>query len=198
MRITGLAVFDDRKSGLYRDPYIEVKVDEPVQEIDQPIGHRLYSDYRLVPCGPFFAPEFKVDGEYYDGVECVENGYDIGVLNRIGLHSQQMIDLRVASEIETLDLVMPVPRLRRLLRKFNGNTWEIIVDEQAALQGLLKWRVERRDPMCYGGAIPREARCPKTVYQTVVIKSTHLPLCNVHLTNMQSKMRKHRVTPNGR
>jgi hypothetical protein len=195
VKITDAHIEDVRSRGLYADPVIELKVDEPVFEQAQPVfDGRKSLQYRLVPCGPFFAVEHRVNlGEVYDSwgdyTDTLPVG-EFGDLNSSGLITEQLMPVRVVTPEDVLDLAMIVPRVRRLIRRHSlGYKWNVIVDEQAALLGSLQWRLELRRPVCYGGATPGEARCSQEPTHTIVHKGTHLTICENHLRSHQDRMR---------
>lgn len=194
MNITALRIEDVRKRGIYSDPTVELEVDEPVFEQAQPLfDGRKSLQYRLVPCGPFYAVEYRKNlgwtyGEWDDYTESLPVGA-FGDLNSSGLIKNQLMPVRVVTPEDVLDLAMFVSRVRRLVRRHGSNTWQVQVDEEAALLGSLQWRVERIRPICYGGAVPFADRCSLTPSQTIVHKGTHLPLCTKHLRAHQNRMR---------
>lgn len=195
MKITDAHIVDIRGRGIYADPVIELKVDEPVFEQAQPLfDGRKSLQYRLVPCGPFYAVEHRPNlgetyGEWDDYTGLLPVGA-FGDLNSSGLIKDQIMPVRVVTPEDVLDLAMIVPRVRRLIRRHSlGYDWNVIVDEQAALLGSLQWRLELRRPLCYGGAAPFADRCSRTPNQTIVYKGTHLPLCIQHLRAHQDRMR---------
>ena len=191
MNITKLTVVDPREDGDFMDPYIELDVDESVYEIADPIVSP-DGRYRVVPCGPFYGADIRTSRSWHMGPDAV--GFEIGEINKLGLIKDQLAYVKVNDPNEWHQLFMAVPRLRRLLRRRNGKTWSLVVDEEAALFGLLKWRVERADPMCYGGARPAEARCLSNPTSTIVYQRTHLPVCDNHLKDHSARMRAARTS----
>jgi hypothetical protein len=207
MNITDAWVYDPRSRGMLVDPVLELKVNEPVFEIADPIydpmtGAGCDPRYRWIPCGPFYAVEFCIgkneEGYIWDDIDAGNSG-DLGEFNTMGFLKDQLVPVRVTSPEDVLDLTMIVPRARRLIRKYDlGDKWNLIVDEQAALIGSLKWRVELRRPVCYGGATPGEARCPLGAPHTIIYRETHLTLCETHLRQHQGRLaarRQHRTAP---
>lgn len=201
MKILRTIVQDPRKFGTFKDPFITITVDEPVYEIADAVQVPSVP-YRLIPCGPFYAVEYQTGPNHWQDISLGNSG-DIGELNKYGLIKDQLFPVTVMTppiepvpDEEELDLAMMVPRVRRLLRKELGRTWKLIVDEEAALTGLLKWRVERSDPLCYGGAAPYSDRCANSPIQTVMQKGTHLPLCTKHLRAHEAELRTARLSTN--
>lgn len=195
MNITDLNIEDVRKRGIYSDPVVELKVDEPIFEQARPVfDGRKSLQYRVVPCGPFYAVEHRVDlGEVYDSwgdyTETLPVG-EFGDLNSSGLLTEQLMPVRVVTPEDVLDLAMFVSRVRRLIRRYDYDVdWHVAVDEQAAMFGSLKWRVELSSPTCYGGATPNSAHCSQRPEHTIVHKGTHLPICTKHLRAHQDRMR---------
>lgn len=213
MKITDVRVIDPRAAGKYENPVLIIKVDEPVYEIAEPVFDTTKSySHRLIPCGPFYAVEFRPDSaliiwkdmtevaahpeNYRRGKYSSEDLPDYGDLNKRGLVKDQLFPVEVITsgpDPDVLDLCMPVARVRRLLRKHVGDKWQLIVDEQAALLGLLKWRLELSDPVCYGGATPGQAGCTQQPDQIIVNKGTHLTLCQHHANEHSNRLRKARA-----
>jgi hypothetical protein len=205
MNIIDLLVIDPRKGGDLVDPYAIVTTDEPVEEI----GEHIYKEaeehaYSVIPCGPFYAIEVcAID---LDSVEPKGGWGDLadssvgsfGELNRLNiLGGKQLFPVSVRDEL--LPLAMEVPRLRRLLRKFES-TYKLLIDEQAALSGLLQWRLELSVPMCYIGALTGAGDpCLREPTTTVMWRDAHLSLCEPHLESYQALRRDRRTsTPTGR
>lgn len=202
MRIFNLRVQDPRVHGNYQDPVLFVGVDEYVDEIGEPIyNYKKELQYRVIPCGPFFAAEYRPDNgvTYDEWVDVTEHDQaDFGVVNKIGLIPDQLFPVWVVEPEGhgVLPLAMPVPRLRRLLRKSTGrgfSGWHLEVDDDAALKGLLKWRLECNEPMCYGGSKPGQANCRLKPSRTVLYRGTHLPLCPEHLLAHENRIRRARL-----
>lgn len=188
MNITDLAIEDRRKHGHYADPVIELRVDEPIFEQADPIYvETVLPGCRAIPCGPFYAVEHQVGQNQWDEPKGLAMA--LGEWNKYGLIRDQLMPVRVVTPEDELDLAMFVPRVRRLLRRHQGNTWQVQVDEEAALLGFLQWRVERSDPLCYGGAAPYADRCSRIPHQTIVHKGTHLSVCTTHLRQHSDRMR---------
>lgn len=199
MKILDMQIDDPRMRGVYRDPFVEFRVDEEVNEI----GDRIYSqtegeiEYGVIPCGPFWAVEACANtpsGSWTD-LDLVQ-GADYGELNKLNLLKNQLFPVQVYEpDGEPLELAMEVPRLRRLIRKFDfGFQYHLIVDEEAALNSLLKWRLESLNPVCYGGAVPQSAHCFAEPIHTIVYKGTHLPLCRRHRQEHEIRMHQARLS----
>lgn len=207
MKITNLYV-DDRRSVIsgrdrrYRDPTVEVSVDEPVEET----GMRTFSQlgegavqYAIISCGPFFAVEACAPSESSAWVDLEDEPLaSWGDVNKIGLlpDGKQLfpVNVHTLGDEVVLPLSMEVPRLRRLIRKFRM-PYEIIVDEQAAVQGKLQWRLESDPVLCYGGALTdSDAVCFQPPVSTVLWRNTHFPLCTKHLDQYQTMRRERRVS----
>lgn len=188
MNITDLHIEDVRKRGIYADPVVELKVDEPVYEQATPIHvEAVLPGARAIPCGPFYAVEHQYGPDAWD--EPKDLTLALGEWNKYGLIKDQLMPVRIVTPEEVLDLAMIVPRVKRLVRRHQGNTWQVQVDEEAAALGFLQWRVERSDPVCYGGAVPFADPCSRTPNQTIVYKGTHLSLCVQHIRAHQDRMR---------
>ena len=212
MRILNLEILDPRLHGLFHDPIARITVDEYVQEIGEPLyDHTKSYSMRLVPCGPFWAPEFRPNtalifwydldevianpDEFKRGTHQLDEMPDYGYLNKVGLIPNQLFPVEVRSPEDDLGLAMEVPRLRRLIRKYDlAFKYHLIVDEEAALRGLLKWRIDSVVPVCYGGAMPYADRCIAEPIQTIVYKNTHLSLCRRHLDQHGDRIRRARMT----
>lgn len=194
MNITDAQILDPRKRGIYADPILELRVDEPVFEQARPVFDGSKSlQYRVVPCGPFYAVEYRKDnGVSYDPWEDYTESLPLGEfgdLNASGLLNEQIMPVRVITPDDIVDLAMFVPRARRLIRRHSlGHDWNVIVDEQAALHGSLQWRVELRYPVCYGGAKPGSAHCEMQATHTIMHKGTHLTICEDHLNDHQRRL----------
>lgn len=213
MKITDASINNPREVGVYQNPTITLTVDEPVYEIAEPVFDPKKSlAWRLVPCGPFYAAEFRPNTGLITWIDFFDLGPmseyrrceydtavpDIGELNELSLIKDQLMPVMVRTPDEEVDLLMAVPRVRRLIRKHVGFEWEVTVDEQAALLGLLKWRLELSKPVCYGGAMPGEAHCTRQPNQTIVYRGTHLTLCHQHALSYEGRMRKTRALTNNR
>lgn len=217
MKILDLDITDPRMRGIYSDPQVHIKVDEYVDEIGEPVYDHIKSySMRLIPCGPFWAPEFRPDSalvfwfdldevmKYPDHKDFKRGKFnddelpDYGYLNKINLIPNQLFPVEVHSPGDSLSLAMEVPRLRRLIRKYDlGFQYQLQVDEDAAIRGLLKWRIESVIPVCYGGSMPYQDRCIAEPIQTIVYKNTHLPLCRQHLEQHRERFRRARLTTSG-
>lgn len=192
MKITDVTVDDPRMHGDFSDPEAIIYVDEPVLEIGESI-HSSEGAYRAIPCGPFWAIEQNVALDKWETPRPIS--HHEGIFNKLGLIGVQLISVAVVSpDGPEHSLFMEVTRLRRLIRKHKlAYKWHVIVDEQAALVGLLKWRVELRRPRCYGGAMPNDAVCPQDPTHILVYKDTHLPLCEHHRSQHEGRMRESRL-----
>lgn len=202
MKIINVDVNDPRRHQCYEDPSALVVVDEPVEEIGSPIfDHRKSQVYRVIPCGPFYAVEFRPNPALINWVDLEYSEGDLGEFNKLNLINDQLFPVKVYFSLdehgntEMLPLFMSVPRLRRLLRKYS-RPYRLAMDEESALRGLLKWRLESSDPMCYGGAMPREDYCIDDPIQTIIFKGTHLPLCKEHLADYENRLRAARTANN--
>jgi hypothetical protein len=197
MNITDGYLYDPRSHGEFRDPFMQLRVDEPVFEQAPPVfDGRKSAQYRVIPCGPFYAVEHREDNgagySTWDDIAEFEKA-DVGVLNASGLLKDQLAPVNVVTPDEELDLFMIVTRVRRLVRK-HAKDYRLMVDEEAALLGRIKWRLELSDPVCYGGAVPGGAACRNPGPYTIVHKDTHLSLCDKHLGDHQARMRTRRYT----
>lgn len=193
MKVTKVSVADPRSRYIWQDPILNIQVDEPVFEQAEPVfDYKKILQYRYIPCGPFFAVEYRPDlgmryGPYVDLSETKKA--DIGEVNTSGLLHEQLFPVTVITPDESIELFSTTRWARRMLRKYSlGCNWNIIVDEQAALRGLLKWRLELRYPLCYGGAKPGEANCAQPPTQTIMHKETHLTLCENHRLDHQARL----------
>lgn len=199
MNITDIKVIDPRRQGQYEDPFVKITVDEDVVEIGDPI-YRVdpltpeLKNYRLIPCGPFFAGEFEQGTGHWVDIQDASEA-DIGQVNKWSLVKNQLIRVRVVNSNYQYELFMEVPRLRRLLRR-NGIKWKILVDDDAALSGSLKWRIDHTDPLCYGGAVPWDDQCLFDPVVTILYRGAHLPVCQKHRRHLEHNMRHARVTAN--
>ena len=195
MNITKVDVVDPRMEGKFYDPFIELTVDEEVDETSDPSASETNPSYRIIPCGPFW------DAEIYDARRKQwvnwhgHRNFDIGEMNQLRIAREQLVQIHVIQPDRDDWLFMPVQRARRLLRnRYKGRfSWRVIVDVEAALLGALKWRVEHSEPMCYGGAVPFDDRCLRVPLNTIVTRSTHLPLCEVHLAEYGATQKNSRV-----
>lgn len=200
MNITHLTVTDPRMEGKYADPFVTVYVDEEVDEIDRPVfDYKKHLQLRMIPCGPFFAIEWRPDnGVTYDEWRDA-TATEVGIFNTTGIDHRQMVPVTVETpEATGIPLNMEVVRLRRMLRKFTGKRWgwQLVVDEEAAMQGRISWRLTTADPVCYGGAIPRGANCSSDPTSTIFVRGAHLPVCTRHRTDIEISMRRYRATAN--
>lgn len=187
MKIIKAEIIDPRTQGEYKDPYVELTVDEAVREMNDPVRVPSLS-YRMIPCGPFFAVEYQVDTDEWADVEDGNSG-DIGEFNTMGLTHHQLAPVIVKCDGEPdLPLFMAVTRLRRVVRKFYAHDWKVIIDEEAGMIGGLKWRLELSNPVCYGGAMPFQARCYAEPIKTIMVKDTHLTMCHKHVTQSERIM----------
>lgn len=200
MKIVDVSIVDYRSHGEYRDPVVTIRVDEDVYEQAAPVfDARKSLQFRVIPCGPFFAVEYREDlgdrySEWADYSESLSPGA-FGELNSSGLIKEQLIPVRVKTpRNEVLHLAMSVARVRRLLRRFKlDRLWFVLVDEQAAMFGSLEWRVELLSPVCYGGAVPRAANCLDAPTGSIVQKGAHLSLCPKHAKQHEARMRRARI-----
>jgi hypothetical protein len=185
MEILDLNVIDSRETGAYIDPFISIRLDEEVEETDDPrYQFDPHSDrWRIIPCGPFFAIEYK------NGTRWSETA-DLGRFNTLGFHREQLIEVRLAWEGGGDTLTMGVPRARRLLRKYE-NSWHIIVNETAAMRGKVAWRVERRRIRCFG--IERGLSCTVAPIETVWYGGAHVNLCSRHLQIHHARAKDERI-----
>lgn len=215
MKIESLEIVDPRMKGQYQDPYLIVHVDEEVEEVGDAIyDHTKSHQFRLIPCGPFYSIEYRPDSALIHWYELdyvqsnpdkikkpVHPQYstdpaDVGFLNKIGLIREQLFPVLVdAPDDSGQPLSMEVPRLRRLLRKHTGRTWNLIIDEEAGLRGLLKWRLESSLGLCYGGHMPNSDRCDADAARVLVVNDTHLPLCPKHVRDHEARLRAARTAP---
>jgi hypothetical protein len=189
MKIVDLHVEDPRFLGKYEDPWVELRVDTFIEErgeVIYPSGAE--EKYRIIPCGPFFAVE-TFDREWIE----VEDQW--GEVNKLDiLRGKQLFPVEVKTpDDEELPLAMEVPRLRRLIRRFRY-PYVVLVDEQAAIQGKLQWRLEVTEPMCYGGALMKTVVCLNLPESTVLWRNTHWPLCASHLQDYQTLRKERRVS----
>ncbi len=201
MKIVSARVKDPRVRGEYFDPYLIVTTDEEINESGQPRIHP-EGDLRVVPCGPFFGvdagdpstlpAEGSIWMDVYAALEDKEIDQAISDINTSDLLREKIMHVVAGPPDIQFDLTMEVKRVRRLLRQ-NNLDYEVILDEQAALLGLLKWRLEDKPGMCYGGAVPAADRCKLRPVTTVMEKNTHLPLCSGHLLKFQNKLRDRRI-----
>jgi len=177
-----------------------VYVDEDVHEQGDPVyDFDVLPRHRIIPCGPFYGVDRLTRLDTWIDATAFEQ-FNIGVVNKAGLIKDQLAPVVVNSKGELADLFMIVPRVRRLLRKHQQdveNPYELIVDEAAALQGLLKWRLETSTPVCYGGATPGAAQCYRSPKATIVFQETHLPLCAHHQLEHQNRLSAERVASKG-
>lgn len=176
MKILDASVIDLREEGRYVDPFIELKVDEFVEETGEP---RIYKNHkphvRVVPCGPFVAVEEQMGKDGWTDIDV-----DLGKFNSLGLHREQLIGVHVVTPEETLELQMGVQRARRLLKRHEPD-WQILPSEAAALQARILWRVENLRPHCF--------ECSLAPVQTVWYGGAHVPLCKTHLDKHTSRVR---------
>lgn len=197
MKITGGEVIDLRLEGTFRDPIFRLSVDEPVDEIAQPVTYqnRTHGDnWRLVPCGPFVAVERRVR---HEGETVWTTDVNVGSFNVRGLHSEQLLAVQVVDPELVLDLQLPVKRAMRLLRRFglDDEGWDIKVDQEAAINGHLNWYLTNRVPLCFGDTEhPKPQYCMRPVMSHVVYQRTHLPLCAKHWARHQNMIRNLRIS----
>jgi len=197
MKITGGEVIDLRLEGTFRDPILRLLVDEPVDEIAEPVTYRnKYNghNWRLVPCGPFVAVERRVRQE--DDIAWTTD-VNTGHFNVLGLHVEQLIDVQVVDPEMVLDLQLSVKRAMRLLRRFSldDEGWDIKVDQETAIHGHLKWYLANRVPLCFGDTEhPAPQTCTREVMSHVIYQRTHLPLCAKHWARHQNMIRDLRVS----
>lgn len=177
MKITRVLVVDPRLNGQFENPYVKIVVDDAVEEQGDPIYSK-GGQYRVIPCGPFFAVEVIV-GNRWDDLADVD-GTLIRAVNTLGIIDFQLAPVSVLTPDGRVPLYMTVPRLRRLLRNKTDRQYHLVLDEAVALQGGLDWRLETTNPACYGGATPNEDHCPLPVADEVVFRSTHIPVCAKH------------------
>lgn len=180
MKIIDTYVDDPRFVGKFSDPILYITVDEPVEEMDA----TEHGPWRTVPCGPFVAVEHKKNNDWMDADE-----EEVGIVNTRGFHNKQLFPVRVIEPDGLyLQLSMSVERARRQLRKAGLGGWGITLSEPAGLRGRLQWRLESTRPMCYSGATPRSDNCLREPVTTIVHKRTHIPVCQTHLIDYQSKL----------
>jgi len=217
VNITGAVVIDPREIGELCDPYLLLTVDEEVQEIDDTIfDEDLVWDHRLIPCGPFYAVEKRMTGRrpgegghWADLAELTraDEVTSLGVVNKSELIDYQIVQVSVSHipeednedrTRELLEMAMYVTRARRTIRRKTDNRYEVIVDEQAALGGLLAWRLELREKVCYSGAMIGRANhtCTLPVVSTVMIQDTHVTLCEKHKDVYENRARSARARKN--
>ena len=181
MKILDVNVIDPRSEGAYLDPWIEVKVDEEVEETDDP---RISGRWRVIPCGPFTAIEYASRKGW-------EGTVDLGRFNTLSLHRDQLIEVKVVWSDDTDDLTMAVSRVRRLLRKY-ASDWHIVINETAAMRGRVAWRVERIKPRCFGR--DHDLQCAVAPAATVWYSGAHVNLCGHHLEKHNNAVRDQRVS----
>lgn len=174
MKILDAHVVDPRTAGKYVDPYIELKVDEFVEETDEPRYRDDMPGLRIIPCGPFTAVEEMSGIGWTDEL-------DLGKFNALAFHREQLIGVQVVTPEETLPLALGVQRARRLLRK-HCSEYHILPSEPAALQARILWRVEKVNPKCF--------QCSLAPVQTVWYGGAHVPLCRRHFDQHTSRVRR--------
>lgn len=179
MKILDTGVIDPREGGEYQDPYICIKVDEPVDETNDPHVHKT-GRWRVVPCGPFVAVEYSRSAPDWELTE------DLGTFNTLGFHREQLIAVTVYEPSgEKLSLHMGVARVKRLLRKHDPE-WRVLPSDYAALNGKIVWRVERAKPECMS--------CGLAPVQTVWYSGAHVPLCAAHLESHAKRIKSERFS----
>lgn len=180
MKILDLNIIDPRDTGAHMDPWIELKVDEEVEETDDPrYPPRLEHQWRMIPCGPFVSVEYYRNGSWNDTV-------DLGTFNTLNFARDQLIEVRPVWESGHDNVAMGVPRVRRLIRK-HAPDWHIIVNETAAMRGRVLWRVERIKPRCIG--LDHGLHCTVAPVTTVWYGGAHVNLCKHHLAHHNNRVR---------
>lgn len=189
MRIIGAEVYDPRTSSfaLYNTATmpkeqlgpveLHIMTDEEVMENDDP---RYNGPFRLINCGPFFAAEQRI-GDQEGQVDWRDaTPPAIGKMNTKGIIIGQIMPVKVSwtsGDREEMPLVMTINRVRRILRKFKL-PWSVLVDEHAANQGRIQWRLERTDPVCYGSHCFSVEQHPRTKPDGSIGACTGCPECN--------------------
>ena len=200
MKITSLRIIDPRRQGRYLNPYLDIGVDEPVDEMGPPRRSTKDNEaWQTIPCGPFVAvekflgtdwTEFENPNMWTDLLDAV----DIGRFNTLGLHHEQLTPVRVWSPGEGhLDLFMGVRRTQRAIRKFIGrgfSSWSLIVDERLAMDGKIVWRLKANEPSCFASQCIREAK------QEVYHRGTYIDFCVIHLREHNNSIRDLREAAN--
>lgn len=187
MKILSASIIDPRQNDLFVDPELLIQVDEEVDEIGTPHTKRHWPEWRVIPCGPFVAVEHAAYADVVKGKPNWEETNDLGKFNTLGFWREQLIECEVETPTDRLPLAMGVARMRRLIRKHCPD-WEVIVDDARAMEGKILWRVERKDPVCFG------PDCPLAPVQIVWYSGAHVPLCEFHSREHQRIVRENRLT----
>jgi hypothetical protein len=187
VKIVNATVLDPRKEGEYRNPQLQLVVDEEIIETREPIVLKTFVqdgtdfDYVITPHGPFFAVDHVLHAVPGDVITAA----DIGQFNSSGLWESRLVDVIINSPEHEYELSMGLDRARRLLRKHNL-PWRLVLDDVAGQHGKLLWRLQQHPLQC--------VECHRLATIEVYYSGTHLPYCRIHEAAHNRKVRHLRVS----